>query len=57
MLQDMLLTIPIVMMQHQQYIQGKLEICYDGLDTLQTTIDEGCTPIVSVVQSAQCGVT
>ncbi len=34
------------------------EVCYDGLDNdCDGTIDEGCTPIVSVVQPSQCGVT
>lgn len=34
------------------------EICYDGLDNnCDGTIDEGCTPIVTVVQSTQCGTT
>jgi len=36
---------------------GAAEICYDGLDNnCDGIIDNGCTPIVSVVQPAQCGV-
>ncbi len=35
-----------------------IEVCYDGLDNnCDGTIDEGCTPIVSVLQTSQCGVT
>ena len=34
------------------------EVCYDGIDNnCNGTIDEGCTPIVSVLQPSQCGVT
>ncbi|MBL7887420.1 MAG: T9SS type A sorting domain-containing protein [Flavobacterium sp.] len=34
------------------------EVCYDGIDNnCDGTIDEGCTPIVTVIQSSQCGAT
>ena len=37
---------------------GAPEICYDGLDNdCNAVIDDGCTPITSVVQATQCGVT
>src|SRR5690606_12223600 len=37
---------------------GATEICYDGLDNdCNGTIDDGCTPIVTVVQPSQCGIT
>jgi hypothetical protein len=37
---------------------GATEICYDGLDNdCDGTVDNGCAPLVSEVQSSQCGQT
>ena len=37
---------------------GAIEVCYDGLDNnCDGIIDNGCTPIVTVVQPSQCGIT
>ena len=37
---------------------GAPDVCYDGLDNnCDGTIDNGCTPIISTLQTAQCGIT
>ena len=37
---------------------GAIDVCYDGLDNnCDGIIDNGCTPIVTVVQPSQCGIT
>lgn len=37
---------------------GATDVCYDGIDNdCNGIIDNGCTPIVSVLQPSQCGIT